>query len=191
MLKIQNNKLIRKWKPRKKFSTGKVWRYIGGRWFSWGIHSTLKMLKAITRYGISSSWSFSQETLKSQSNLPWKLGLFPVTCPVSLAPISDIRLVYLLVEFRDIVFVVIISFRACAHDYVLMFLCFSKSMNVDMCVCVQGCDHDFESLFEHDISIESLVFYVQLDVRTSWYSHGWNFINSSSNKWSHNLYNFS
>ena len=59
---------------------------------------------------------------------------------------------------------VVISFRVSIYDYVLTFLCVSKIMSVDMCVFVQGCDHDFESLFEHANCIESLVFYVQLDV---------------------------
>ena len=49
----------------------------------------------------------------------------------------------------------------------LCFFVFQKSMNVDMCVCVQGCDQDFESLFAHANSIESLVYCVQLDVPKS------------------------
>ena len=61
--------------------------------------------------------------------------------------------VCLLVEFRDTVFVGMISFRGCFHDYVLSLVSF-RNMNVDTYVCAQDCDHDFESLFEHVIHIE-------------------------------------
>ena len=60
--------------------------------------------------------------------------------------------VFLLVEFRDSVFVVMISFLVCVHDYVLFVLSFIN-MNVDTYVCLQHCDNDFESLSGHVNSI--------------------------------------